>query len=208
MPDVPSSAAMVMPLVGLLVTPTRPTMRDATVTKKKANTARSTAATSRCGRRRRRRRGPARRRAWRMTSSTPMPTTLSGRSRPVRGTGHRLFAALAAQLAEADAEAVDHHRQAAHQRDDAGRGHRAGADVAHVAAPQLPGRHVGDQQLGLRIQRQARPPHQSSSRDDHQPRQQAAADHHRGDARPEDVAHAEQRRREVHAQLALRGQGS
>src|SRR5210317_2087306 len=38
MEAVPSNAAIVMPLVGLLVTPTRPTIRDATVTKKKANT--------------------------------------------------------------------------------------------------------------------------------------------------------------------------
>ena len=33
-----ASAAMVIPLVGLLVTPTSPTMREATVTKKNANT--------------------------------------------------------------------------------------------------------------------------------------------------------------------------
>ncbi|MNC90243.1 hypothetical protein D3C83_63180 [compost metagenome] len=37
--DVPSSEAIVMPLVGFEVTPTRPTMRDATVTKKKAKIA-------------------------------------------------------------------------------------------------------------------------------------------------------------------------
>ena len=46
-PAVPSSAAMVMPLVGLLVTPTSPTMREATVTKKNAKITTQTAATRR-----------------------------------------------------------------------------------------------------------------------------------------------------------------
>ena len=41
--------AMVMPLVGFEVTPTRPTMRDETVTKKKAQTTTSTAARARTG---------------------------------------------------------------------------------------------------------------------------------------------------------------
>ena len=44
---VPSSVAMVMPDVGLAVTPTNPTMRDETVTKKKAKIAISTAASPR-----------------------------------------------------------------------------------------------------------------------------------------------------------------
>ena len=83
---VPSNAAMVMPLVGLLVTPTSPTIRDATVTKKNANTTTQIAAAARmptsptapntCGT---------------STStdammSTPMPTTRSGRSAPVLST--------------------------------------------------------------------------------------------------------------------------
>ncbi|MEZ5333196.1 MAG: hypothetical protein R2991_14385 [Thermoanaerobaculia bacterium] len=42
-----SSVAMVMPLVGFEVTPTRPTMREETVTKKKAAIATRTAETSR-----------------------------------------------------------------------------------------------------------------------------------------------------------------
>ena len=44
---VPSNAAIVMPDVGLEVTPTRPTMRDDTVTKKKAKIAINTAASAR-----------------------------------------------------------------------------------------------------------------------------------------------------------------
>ena len=45
--EVASSVAMVMPLVGFEVTPTNPTMRDETVTKKKAKIATSNAATAR-----------------------------------------------------------------------------------------------------------------------------------------------------------------
>ena len=44
---VSNSVAMVIPLVGLEVTPTRPTMRDDTVTKKKAQITTSSAATVR-----------------------------------------------------------------------------------------------------------------------------------------------------------------
>ena len=44
---VPSSAAMVMPEVGFEVTPTSPTMRELTVTKKNANTAMQRAAIAR-----------------------------------------------------------------------------------------------------------------------------------------------------------------
>ncbi len=83
---VPSNAAIVMPLVGLLVTPTRPTMREATVTKKKANTTTQRAAARRmgtpptapntCGTRTR----------TAAMAMTPMPTTRRGRSLPVRST--------------------------------------------------------------------------------------------------------------------------
>ena len=46
---VPSSVAIVMPEVGFEVTPTSPTMRELTVTKKKAKIAMHTDATARTG---------------------------------------------------------------------------------------------------------------------------------------------------------------
>jgi hypothetical protein len=77
---------MAMPLVGLDVTPTIPTMRELTVTKKKANMTTSSAATARprvismllkaCGASVRRRK----------MARAPIPTTLSGRSFCVRST--------------------------------------------------------------------------------------------------------------------------
>jgi hypothetical protein len=81
--EVPSRAAMVMPLVGLLVTPTRPTMRDATVTKKNANITTHSAATARMPT------PPTAPKTWGTKISTmairdaPIPTTFSGRSLPV-----------------------------------------------------------------------------------------------------------------------------
>ncbi len=81
---VPSSVAMVIPEVGFDVTPTSPTMRLDTVTKKKAKIATSSAPSTRtendsmnpktCG-------ATARNRT---TVSTPIPTKLSGRSSSVR----------------------------------------------------------------------------------------------------------------------------
>ncbi len=84
--DVPMSDAMVIPLVGLEVTPTSPTIREATVTKKNAKTtthtaaialtARASIAPNTCGTR-------AMASASATTATMTKPT---GRSRPVRGT--------------------------------------------------------------------------------------------------------------------------
>ncbi len=84
--DVPISDAIVMPLVGFDVTPTRPTIRDDTVTKKNANTTTHTAATARTGD------DPTAPKTCGTSANTPAmisspkPTVFSERSSPVRGT--------------------------------------------------------------------------------------------------------------------------
>ena len=82
---VPSSAAMVMPEVGLLVTPTRPTMRAATVTKKNANRTTQTAATSWWGTPSMTLKVCGTSAMTSVTASTPASSAPKGRSRRVRG---------------------------------------------------------------------------------------------------------------------------
>ena len=80
----PINDAMVIPLVGLEVTPTRPTMRDDTVTKKKANTTTQTEAVARTAKE-----SIANTLGTiaitRAITARTMMTTLSERSRSVRG---------------------------------------------------------------------------------------------------------------------------
>ena len=87
MEAVPSNDAIVMPLVGLLVTPTRPTMRDATVTKKNANSTTQKAATARCGMSPTAPNTCGTSTSTAATTSTPIPTNFSGRSALVRVSG-------------------------------------------------------------------------------------------------------------------------
>ena len=131
---------MVMPEIGLALTPISPVMRDDTVTKKKPNTTMSMAPsrlTPSCG-------STVSRRA---SATAPTSVTQIGRSRSVRS---RVVAVAdaAAEVLEAGAEGADDRRQRPEQRDDAGRGHRAGADVEHEVGADLARAHVGDE-LGL-----------------------------------------------------------
>ncbi len=84
MAEVASSVAMVMPLVGFEVTPTRPTMRDETVTKKNAATATSTAARARPPTWGRLLKTWGTKAMTRTSTPTPAPISVSGRSRWVR----------------------------------------------------------------------------------------------------------------------------
>ncbi len=78
------SVTMAMPEVGLEVTPTRPTMRDDTVTKRKAKTAMQTAAMRRKSKGAPPPRAPGTRARSRMIAAVPPSTTAMGRSFSVR----------------------------------------------------------------------------------------------------------------------------
>ncbi len=179
-------------------------MREATVTKKNANTTTQSAATARmpmpptapktCG--------------TRISTSCDRDDTDADEAQRqiVVGSQRRLLIAADAltELCRADAKTADHHRNAAYQRDDAGGRHGAGTDVAHVARPDLARRHVVDELHGLGKERHGlRVAPVGDRRNNDQPGQQAAADHDGGNARPEDVADTEQRGRQVHADFAL-----
>ena len=84
--EVASSVAIVMPLVGFAVTPTSPTMRELTVTKKNANTTTSMAATARPAGISMLLNARGTSTSVAKTSAAPTPTTRSGRSCSVRGT--------------------------------------------------------------------------------------------------------------------------
>ncbi len=79
-----NSVAIVIPDVGLLVTPTIPTIREATVTKKKAAMAIKIAATVRIATLSRNPRIPGTSTRINSTTHRAAPTTGSGRSRSVR----------------------------------------------------------------------------------------------------------------------------
>ena len=106
-------------------------------------------------------------------------------------------------------------RQRAAERDEAGREHRAGADVADVGAPDLPGRHlrnqegqtgggiIGKRRMNRRERRGDRRAKQREQRQQHQPRQHAASHHRPGDARADHVTDAHVFRREVDAERGV-----
>ena len=108
---------------------------------------------------------------------------------------------------DAEPKRLDHRRDRLDERDDAARRHCPGSDVADVAVPDLPRGHVADQHLGLGIQRfrHARSP-DVDERDDDEPRERRSGDHDRGDPDAEDVADADQGRRNADRELRLERQ--
>ena len=92
----------------------------------------------------------------RPSSSDPPSTTIIGMSRSVRSgcSRHAPPKILQAFFAERD----DDRRERARQRDEAGRQHRAGADVADVGAPDLSRAHLRDEErpAGGRVDREVR----------------------------------------------------
>ena len=199
MRHVPISVAMAMPLTGLDEEPSSPVMREDTTEKKKPNTTMMAAESSAtpkpgtacsCGRNAMKSARP----------SEPKITSRNGRSRSVRRVAAPASAAQV-QVAEGGAERVQDRGQRLQQVDDPAGGHRAGADVADVARPDVVGQHLVDGDGG-RVQRQ-RPSlaEQRDGRDQDQPGQQAAADHDGRRPVADDVADAHQLGRDVHGHL-------
>ena len=181
---VPIRAAMVMPETGLALTPISPVMRDDTTTKKKPNTTIRMA--------------PSRLTAsWGSTVSSSASADRARQRHPDRqveiGPEPRgRLAQAAAQVLEAGAERRDDRGQRPDQRDDAGRGHRARADVEHEVGAHLARAHVGDE-LGLGEDRLGEAAAEElDGGDEHQVGEAAAGEEVPGDPRPDDVADAQQ----------------
>ena len=135
------SVAMVIPEIGFDEEPMSPVMRDDTVAKKKPKTRISTAArTLPCVGR------PGVTIRKMASSSEPTSTTAIGMSRSVRARPD--WPAPAPKILDAATGRRDDRRNRARQGDEARGQHRAGADVADVGAPQLPGRHLGSGTAG------------------------------------------------------------
>ena len=130
---------MVIPEVGFEVTPTSPTMRDETVTKKKAKIAIISAASARTTSESMKPRIPGTTVSTSRISTRMISSVRNERSRSVR------CAALATPLliwlkpSLNDSIIVGIERISVIK---SARGHRPGADVAHVAVPDVVGRHV------------------------------------------------------------------
>ncbi len=177
-----------------------PTMRDDTVTKKKPNTMMSSEAIQL----------PcvgipgvtARNTASR---SEPASTIVIGMSRSVRV--RATADAARAEVLHAVAERRDDGRDGAAERDQPGREHGAGADVADVRAPDLARRHLREEQPACRNGRE-RHRHvvagDRQERQQHHPREHAACEHDAGNPRADDVADAHVLRRDVHVQGGVR----
>ena len=126
---------MVMPDTGCEVVPTSPTMRAETTTKKKREEQRE----QHLGQAHLERRHQPHREAER-DGAADHARPARGRV-SVRGTA---AAAFAAQRVADRRDRAPHHRRGAHDRPDAAARDRAGADEAHVAAPDLPGVDGGE----------------------------------------------------------------
>ena len=129
--------AIVMPEIGFDELPISPVMRDDTVTKKKPkSTTRTAARTLPCV--------GAPGLTTRKTASSSEPTEHDGQRHVAIASARAFDAAGGAEVLHALAERRDDRRDRARQRDQAGRQHGAGADVADVRAPQLLGDHLID----------------------------------------------------------------
>ena len=189
------SVAIVMPEIGFDDEPMRPVMRDDTVAKKKPKMMMRTATrklpcVGRPG---------VDREEDAPAAASRRCTNVIGMSRSVRSCAPP---APRADALQAVARRGDDGRQRARQRDEPGRQHRAGADVADVGAPDLPRRHLRDEErlaggrvvgevgVDRRERHRNRRAEDRQQRQQHQPRQHAAGEHRAGDARADDVADA------------------
>ena len=98
----------------------------------------------------------------------------------------------AAVSLEASAQAAPDHGQRSREAHHAARRHRARADVEHVGAADLVGAHVVDQLRPRRERSLQRVAEELDERDEQQVGEHPARAHDGGDARADDVAHAEQ----------------
>ena len=142
------------------------------------------------------------------TARARRATTQPGTSRSVRGTGPSAVRPVRWRRSP--------RRTAANERHIVGRRSRStatmpaaatapGADVAHVARPDLPRRHRADRRRDLGEQRRGQPgADQRDQRREHHGRDQAARDHDRRLPVAEDVADGEQRGRDLQRQLRFR----
>ena len=151
---VPSSVTSAMPEVGCEETPTIPTMRAATVTNSTPKTPTPAASTARCTGAMSPAKTPGTRPA---TSTTDRDAAEHERGRQVavgaldRGALDRSRRARRPRATARKAAAIV--GRPAQHGEDPGRGHRARADVAHVARPDVGGAHLRDEPLGLRVER-------------------------------------------------------
>ena len=180
---VPISAAMVMPEMGLALTPISPVIRDETTTKKNPKMMMRMAPrtlTPTWGRIVSRNASPIE-----PAIVTQMGRSMSVRSRPTASP----MLPLRSWNPERNAETMVGRAQ---ERNDAGRGHGAGPDVEDEGRADLARAHVLDQ-LGLGEDRLVQPgTEQLDGRDQHQVRERAAGEQISRDTRPDDVPYPEQ----------------
>ncbi len=179
------SVAIVMPEIGFDELPMRPVIRDDTVTKKKPKTTMRMA---------------ARKLYWsgmpgasaRKSASSSEPTSTTDQRQVAVGPRAPAAAPLpGAELLHAFAERRHDRRHRARERDEAGGEHRTGARIPDVGAPQLPGAHLIDPQAARRHRRERDRhvvAHDAQQRQQHEPREHAAGEHHARDARTDDVS--------------------
>ena len=156
---------------------------------------------------------PARAAAPRARTTTrprlPKMTTVIGRSRSVRD-GRRRRRRWPAQVAQAGDDRADDQRQGPAHADDAAGRHRPGADVAQVVACRCrPGSMLrirplslpssSSMRLGRRHRRGQVLAERGDQRPDDEERQHGAGHHQAGDPRADQVADAEQLRRQLAA---------
>ena len=178
------SAAIVMPEIGLALTPISPVMRDDTTTKKNPNTTMSSAPrrlTDNCG----------------STVSSSASAAAPDQRYPDRqidiGPDARgSVADASAQILKAGPERRDDRRERADQRDDARTGHGAGADVEDEVRSNLGRAHIDDElRLGEdRLGKSAA--EELDRRNEDQIGDAATGEQIAGDAGTDDVSHAEQ----------------
>ena len=120
-----------------------------------------------------------------------------------RGSGHRL-AAPRPPVGKTAGDAAGDHRQGADEADDATDRHCAGADVENVGAANVVWAHGRDRHRSRRDRSGRRASEEVDRRDEDEVGEDAAGGHGRGDPRADDVADAEQLRRDLRRQGAGR----
>ena len=112
------------------------------------------------------------------------------------------FLGLARESGEAGLDAVPDGGKGLHHADEAAGRDGARADVEHIRAADVVGRHVGDGHRARRERPGERFAEKLDQRDQHEIREHAARGHDRRDAEADDVADAEQLGRNLHADRA------